>query len=283
MRPILFFCLILTTLMAIVSAHPAGAQETAPANQAPTPQVPSEITGNRRLTERFAEDGAMVRQGWMEAGARYASWGDGHDLTVETLMAFRVFENIELGGRVGYMDRSRSKGEILFGERLPDATQENGLTDLDLFAKFRVRRSPLETSLGFRLKIPVADDAERLGSGGTDYEVFLGTRRTFQRCAWVGNAGVRFNGDSRATGRAAGRTSVLLGGGAIVTLAYSWTFFAEAAFETRRYSGDDPDLRLVPAIEYRPTENLSFRLGASVGLTDGSPDQETTLAAVFQF
>jgi len=89
--------------------------------------------------------------------------------------------------------------------------------------------------------------------------------------------------DPRASGLAAGRTSFLLGGGAVVTVAYSWTFLAEAVFETRRFSGDDPDLRLVPAIEYRPTENLSFRLGASVGLADGSPDQETTLAAVFQF
>src|SRR6266850_4923099 len=283
MRPILSSCLILAALTAAVSERPAGAQETAPASQPPSPQLPSEITGNRRLTERFVEDGAMVRQGWMEAHAGYASWGDGHDLTVGTLMAFRVFENIELGGRVGYVDRSRSQGEILFGERLPDSIQENGLTDLDLFAKFRVRRSPIETSLGFLVKVPVADETEGLGSGRADYEVFLGARRTLQRFAWVGNAGVRMNGDSRASGGAAGRTSVLLGGGAIIALAYSWTFIAEAAFETRRYSGDDPDIRLVPAIEYRPTENLSFRLGASVGLTDGSPDQGTTLAAVFQF
>jgi hypothetical protein len=283
MRPTSLSCLILAALIAIASAPPGLAQETAPTGQAPTPQVPSEITGNRRLMERFVEDGAMVRQGWMEARAGYASWGDGHDLSVGTLMAFRVFENFELGGRLGYMDRSRSKGEILLGERLPNAIQENGLTDLDLFAKFRVQRSPLETSLGLLVKLPVADDAERLGSGGTDYELFLGTRRTLQRLAWVGNAGVRFNGDSRAPGAAGGRTSILLGGGAVVAVAYAWTFLAEAAFETRRYAGGDPDLRLVPAIEYRPTENLSFRLGASVGLADGSPDQEMTLAAVFQF
>lgn len=242
-----------------------------------------EITGNHRLVDRFIEDGAMLRQGWLEARGGYGDWGGGRDVTVGTLVAFKVLENFEIGGRIAYLDRTRSRDEVLYGERLGATVAENALGDLDLFGKVRFTPSPREFSLGLVVKVPAGDEHERLGSGRTDYELFGATRQTLGKFAWVGNGGVRFNGDSRTPGGGDGRTSFLLGGGALIKLAYSWTFLAEAAFESRRYSGGDPDVRLTPALDFRPTENLSLRLGVGVGLADGSPDREATFGAVFQF
>jgi len=246
--------------------------------------VPAEeITGNHRLFERFIEDGATLRQGWMEARAGYANWDGGHDLGIGTLLAFRVTGRLEAGGSFGYIDRDRARGEGLFGESLSGPVHENGLSDLDLYAKLQLTQGPRETSVGLVVKLPVADETERLGTGQTDYELFMACRGTRPRVAWVGNGGVRLTGDSRTPGGAEGRPSLLLGGGALVRLSYSWTFLSEAVFETKRFSEGDPELKVVPALDFRPTENISLRLGVAIGLTKGSPDQETTLAAVFQF
>lgn len=242
-----------------------------------------EITGNHRMFERFVEDGALVRQGWFEARATWADWSCGRDLQGDVLLAFRPFDPIELGGRFGYLDRSRSRGEVLFGERLTATDSNNGWTDVDLFAKVRLLEGPWSMSLGAVVKAPVADERERLGSGSTDYEGFFAVRRTRDRLAWVAHGGVRSNGEAKTPLPADGRTSLLLGGGFLVRFAYSWTFQVEAAYESRRYDGGDPDLRVIPAFDLRPTENLALRWAIGGGLSDGAPHREARFGAVFQF
>ncbi len=241
------------------------------------------ITGNHRLVENFIEDGAVLRQGWLEAGAGYSDWGGGHDFTAGLRVALSALERLEMGGRVAYLDRSRLRNDVLYGEKLSSDTEENGLGDLDLYGKFRFGTQPREWSAGLIVKIPSGDDRERLGSGRTDYAVFVATRRSFERFAWIGNASIRSNGDSRTPGGAAGKTSGSLGGGAIFRISYSWIFMAEARCETRRYDGGEADFRLAPSLDFRPTENLALRLGAAFGLADGSPDQEATFSVVFHF
>jgi len=241
------------------------------------------ITGNHRLVESFIQDGAILRQGWLEAGAGYSDWGGGDDFAAGTRIAFSALGRLEAGGRVFYLDRTRLRNDVLFGEKLSSDIDENGLGDLDLYGKFRFGASPREWSAGLLVKIPSGDDRERLGSGRTDYAVFLATRRTFERLAWIGNASVRINGDSRTPGGGSGKTSGSLGGGAILRISYSWIFMAEAMYETRRYEGGDVDFRVTPSLDFRPTENLALRLGVAFGLADGSPDQETTFSFVFHF
>jgi hypothetical protein len=243
-----------------------------------------EITGNHRLVESFIQDGAILRQGWLEAGAGYSDGGGGgHDFAAGTLVAFSALERLEVGGRVSYLDRTRSRNEVLFGERLSSDIDENGLGDLDLYGKFRFGTHPRDWSAGLVVKIPAGDDRERLGSGRTDYAVFLATRRTFEEFAWIGNASVRVNGDSRTPGGGSGKMSGSLGGGAIFRISYSWSFMAEARYETRRYEGGDVDFRITPSLDFRPTENLALRLGVALGLADGSPDQEAAFSVVFHF
>jgi hypothetical protein len=76
---------------------------------------------------------------------------------------------------------------------------------------------------------------------------------------------------------------VAVGGGAIFRISYSWSFLAETRYETRRYDGGDVDFRITPTLDFRPTENLAFRLGIAIGLADGAPDQQLTFGAVFHF
>ena len=242
-----------------------------------------EITGDHRLVESFIEDGAILRQGWLEAGAGYSAWGGGHDFETGVHVAFSALERWEVGGRVSYLDRTRSRNEVLFGEKLSSDIGENGLGDLDLYGKLRFGTDPREYGTGLIVKIPSGDDRERLGSGSTDYAVFFATRRTFDRFAWVGNASLRINGDARTPGGGNGEVSGALGGGAIYRISYSWTLMAEARYETRRYDGGDVDFRVTPSVDFRPTENLALRLGVALGLADGSPDQEATFSLVFHF
>jgi len=242
-----------------------------------------EITGSVRLLDNFVQDGALVRQGWLEAGATYGDWSGGHDFTAGARVAIAAKDRLEFGGRFDYLERERSQGEVLFGERLSSDISENGPGDLDLYGKLRFRTDPREWSAGLLVKLPGGDDRERLGSGRTDYEAFLATRRTRGKFAWVGNASVRLNGDARTPGEASGKTSAALGGGAIFKISYSWCFMAEARYETRRYDGGDVDFRLTPSVDFRPTENLAFRLGLAFGVADGSPNQEGIFAAVFHF
>jgi len=241
------------------------------------------ITGNHRLVESFIQDGAILRQGWLEAGAGYSDWEGGHDFAAGARVAFSILERLEAGGRVSYLDRTRFRNEVLFGERLSSDIDENGLGDLDLYGKFRFGTHPRDWSAGLLVKIPAGDDRERLGSGRTDYAVFLATRRTFERFAWIGNASLRVNGDSRTPGGGSGRTSGSLGGGAIFRISYSWIFMAEGMYETRRYEGGEVDFRVIPSLDFRPTENLALRLGVALGLAGGSPDQEATFSVVFHF
>ena len=242
-----------------------------------------EITGNHRLVESFAEDGAVLRQGWLEAGAAYSGWGGGHDLATGIQAAFSALERLEFGGKAFYLDRTRSRNDVLFGEKLSSDVDENGLGDLDLYGKYRFGAAPREYGAGLLVKIPGGDDRERLGSGRTDYAFFFATRRTFGRFAWVGNASLRINGDARTPGGGDGRTSGSLGGGAIYRVSYSWTLMAEARYETRRYDGGDVDCRITPSLDFRPTENLALRLGVALGLADGSPDLGPTFSLVFHF
>jgi hypothetical protein len=242
-----------------------------------------ELTGDNRLVDNFVQDAAVVRQGWLEAEAAYGDWSGGHDLGLGARVAFSAKDRFEFGGQFGYLDRDRSQGDVLFGERLSSSISESGASDLNLYGKFRFHTEPREWGAGLMVKLPTADDGKRLGSGRTDYEFFLATRRTRPKFAWVGNASLRLNGDSQTPGNAQGKTSAALGGGAIFRLSYSWSFLGEARYESPRYDGGDASFRLTPTFDFRPTENLAFRLGVEFGLADGSPDHEARFGAVFHF
>jgi hypothetical protein len=243
-----------------------------------------EVTGDHRLmrVENFVRDAALVRSTWLELRGEYADWGDGgNDTRVHGLAAFAFAEHFEAGGSFGYLDRSRSEDQVLFGERLPEDLSNNGWDDVDIFAKYVFKGPSHPWAAGFSWKLPVADDREGLGSGAADFDLFLANRRNHQKWAWTWNAGVRFNGDPKQPGAGSGNTSGSAAGGFLWRLSYSWIFMAEGRYETRRYDGSDVDLTVGPSFDFRPTENIALRFGVDFGLADGAPDLNYAFGFVF--
>jgi len=244
---------------------------------------PQPITGDFRLLQlqNFVSDAALVRSTWLEARGDYADWGDGgKDSSILGIVAYNLKDTVELGGSFGYLDRSRSEDQVLFGEHLSGDFSNNGFADVNLYAKWLFKKGDHPWAAGFLAKAPTADDNELLGSGAWDYEFFVANRRPRERFVWLWNGAVRFNGDPSFS-PGAGATSVALGGGALLKLSYSWMFMAEARFETPRYEGDSNDFSVTPSFDFRPTENIALRLGVGFGLADGAPDLDYTFGFVF--
>ncbi|MCI0568001.1 MAG: hypothetical protein L0Z52_07405 [Acidobacteria bacterium] len=268
---------ILTLLVLVVSvASAASAQQTT----APPPQ----ITGDYRLMlqQDFVADAALVRSTWLELRGDYADWGDGgRDTSVMGIVAFNIADKVELGGNFGYLDRMRSEDQVLFGDRLSSDVSNNGFQDVNVYGKMVFGKATRPWAAGFLVKFPTADEKEFLGSGAADYELFVANRRPSTKSAWIWNAAVRFTGDPDISGAGSGKTSVGAGGGLILKLSYSWSFLAEARYETRRYDGGDNYFIVMPTIDFRPTENIALRLGVGIGLADGAPNEDYSFGFVF--
>ncbi|HEV8376966.1 MAG TPA: hypothetical protein VGR38_12115 [Candidatus Polarisedimenticolia bacterium] len=250
----------------------------------PTAVGAQSVSGDHRLMriDNFVRDAALVRSVWLEIRGEHADWGDGgNDTRARGLVAFSLADRFELGGSFGYLDRSRSEDQVLFGRRLSADLSNNGLDDVDLFGKFVFKGPANPWAAGLSLKLPVADDREGLGSGATDFEAFVANRHNREKWAWTWNAGVRINGDPKQPGAGSGNTSAAAGGGFLWRLSYSWIFMAEGRYETRRYDGSDVEFAVAPSLDFRPTENLALRLGVEFGLTDGSPNVNYVFGFVF--
>ena len=255
----------------------ASAQQT---TSSPTPQ----ITGDYRLMllQDFIADAALVRSTWLEARGDYADWGDGgRDTSALGIVAFNVADKVELGGSFGYLDRQRSEDQVLFGDRLSSDVSNNGFADVNVYGKLLFGKATRPWAAGFLVKFPTADEKEFLGSGAADYELFVANRRPSAKSAWTWNAGVRFNGDPDIPGSGSGKTSAAAAGGLILKISYSWSFLAEARYETRRYDGGNNYFTVMPTFDFRPTENLALRLGVGIGLADGAPNEDYSFGFVF--
>ena len=242
------------------------------------------VSGNHRLFDRFVEDGAIVRRGWIELRAAYADYPKGdRDFAAGTVVAFRFGRNVEAGFLGGGLDRRRSAGAPLFGVPLPEEIDGAGLADLAVYGKYRVVRGPLDLAVGGRVTIPLGDENEGRGPGVFQYEAFTGVRKTLPRVTVVGSAGVAGREDSTSAGSAEGRTSLKLGMGALIPLSLLWTMTAEVAYESARFEGEDPETWMLIGLDWRPTKFMAARGGAGAGLTDGAADFRTILSLVMLF
>ena len=269
-RPFRIAALIATLTALGAAATPALAQQP--------------LTGDFRLMQlhNFLEDGGLVRSTWLELRGDYADWGDGgKDKMLTAVAVFTIADRVEVGGTFGYLDRSRSEDQVLFGERLGGDFSNNGFGDSNLFGKFQIVGGEKPWAAGLLVKLPTGDESEGLGSGAADYELFVANRCTKEKRAFVWNGGVRFNGDPEVSGTGSGETSFFAAAGWIFRLSYSWSFLAEGRYETRRYDGDDSAFVATPSFDYRPTENIALRFGVGLGFTDGAPDENYTFGFVF--
>lgn len=224
-----------------------------------------------RLTQRFFEDAAVARGGWVEGQFVYDNLDDGTAKRVGPLVAFRVSRDMEAGLRFAFLDVS-------------DGIDGSGLSDLDLYYKVRFPgASRTRFAAGTVIKMPTADETEGLGTGRTDVEIFGAVRADLVGASVVANAGLRHNGSPDPPLPDA-RTSYLAGGGILLPMAQSLSFGIEASWESERLEGGEPDTRLTVGLQgYGPQQRGGWRGALGIPLTDGAPDFQVIFGLFFSY
>jgi hypothetical protein len=227
--------------------------------------------GGRRLFQRFVEDAAIVPGGWIEGQVIYADLPGGDRTSAGPLIAFRLAPTLEGGLRFGLLDVDPDSGR-----------GGSGFSDVDLYLKYRLPRGGAHRlAFGALIKAPTADEEEGLGTGKTDVEIFGAYRADLPAVTLVLNAGARYNGDP-LMGEA--ENSLLLGGGILMPATPRLTFIIEGSFETERLEGGENDGRLTTGLQLLGKGGRGgFRGALALPLTDGAPDYEIILGALFTY
>jgi hypothetical protein len=260
-------------------ASPAAAQQQTPPPESPSyetsPPAPS-APGNRdarRLFQRFAEDAAIVPGGWTEGQLIYTDLGDGdNNQLLAALIAFRVTDQVEAGLRLGYERQAADPG--------PDGS---GLSDIDLYGKYRLHGGASRCALGGLLKVPTGHEEEGLGTGKTDVEGFAACRADLPAVSVTGNVGLRYNGNPDDP-LPSSDASVLAGAGLLLPAGAKMTFVIEATYESQRLDGAGSDARLTLGWQgVARAPGFGFRGALALPLSDGAPDFQLFFGAVYLY
>lgn len=237
-------------------------------------------SGNDRLFLAFAEDAAIVETQWWEAQLEFAD-GDGFDLTILRLVAaFQPYENIEIGGRVGF-------GDSDIGGPMGSMLEGSGATDMDLWFKYHLgsTQGSGEFALGGTLIIPTGDDTAGLGADAFSVSAFGTGRWRFDRGILSGHVGLQATGDGRMFGQAEidGELALQAGAGWLYPVSDQLTVIGEFNYRGERFKGGDSDTRLLGGVNWRVSNRGSIRGAIAFGVTDGAPDVQLLggYAAVF--
>lgn len=236
----------------------------------------AQTSSSDRLFLAFIEDAAVVQHQWWEGQLEYLNGEGSVDaLVLRGVAAFQPWENIELGGRVGFGETDNSGG--------PDGS---GATDLDLWGKyyFGASSNNLEFAVGATATVPTGDDAVGLGTDAFALSAFGALRYRTSNMIFTGNVGTRYNEDGMTFGvDQEGNTSVFLGAGVIFPLSDQVSAVGEAHFETERFDGAEADTRVLGGLNWRPFNRGIVRVALAIGLSDGSPDGQALLGYATQF
>jgi hypothetical protein len=177
-------------LMAAVVPAAAQAPDQSGAPQAASPAPPTNRDA-RRLFQRFAEDAAIVPAGWAEGQFAYTNLSDsGTEEFLGAQLAFRLTDQAEAGLRLGYAHLDAG-----------DAPDGSGLSDIDVYGKYRFHGGAGRCAVGGLVKAPTADEEKGLGTGAVDIEAFGACRADLKAASATANAGVRYNGSTSARSR----------------------------------------------------------------------------------
>ncbi|HEV8700488.1 MAG TPA: hypothetical protein VGV60_04355 [Candidatus Polarisedimenticolia bacterium] len=269
---------VIALLAALLPAGipPAGAQT--PPGESPGAPGPGGGRKNladrndRRLFQRFVEDAAISTGGWAELQYRYTNLSNGSEHFLGPLVAFKIVNNIEGGLRFGFLDVNPDPG-----------SGESGLSDIDLFAKYRLPGGRGRAAFGVLAKVPTANEEEGLGTGKSDLEVFAAWRADLDAVSIVAHAGVRFNGDPDPPVPPTDN-SLFFGGALILPASAALTLVIEATYETERFEGASDDARLTLGVQSRGRQgHTGIRGGVAIPLNDGAPDYEVLLGAFLTY
>jgi hypothetical protein len=237
------------------------------------------LTNETRLFQHFIEDGAVTENVWLEGQFRYQSFSSQDLLSVGSILAVNIAEDIEVGGRFSLKTVDPDGGG-----------RETGFSDMDIYGKIRITTEPTQLALGILLKLPTGDEEKSLslGTGEMDVAFFGGLRHSFGAVSLVANAGLRINQDPDplpAPGQPPfeGETSIQLGGGLLFAMTERLSGIIETSFETERINGAGSDFRVTVGGDFRQAESFAFRVGVAGGGGDGAPDVEIITSGVFYF
>jgi hypothetical protein len=267
-------------VVAAVFAMAAGAASvtTAPACAAVPP-----LSGDYRLLLRFAEDGAVIRKGWIEAYGDARRSASGDDLGAHLRAAFRFGRDTEAGVDLGGLRRRRDAGADLYGAVVPEDFSHAGLGDALVYGKYRLLRGPCDLALGASLTVPLADDDSGLTPGAVQAKGFVALRGSVGGTALVGHLGVVSAGDAHYEEGAQGRTAGTVSFGALWPLGRLWTLLAEADHSGALWENDGPTTRGLVGLDWRPTENIVVRGGLGAGREEKTDQVSGTVAMAFHF
>jgi len=226
----------------------------------------------RRLFQRFVEDAAVSTGGWVEMQYTYDNLADGSRHFLGPNVAFKIVNDVEGGVRFGWVDVNPDTG-----------SNQSGLSDVDLYAKYRFPGGRSRTAVGALVKLPSADETKGLGTGRKDVEMFAAWRADLEAVSITANAGIRFNGEPAAP-LPSTDNSFLLGGAILLPASPRLTFVIEATFETERIEGASDDARLTLGFQARNRKGHGgFRGGVAVPLSDGAPDYQVIAGAFLTY
>jgi hypothetical protein len=240
-------------------------------------QTPSsaDLTSSDRLFLGFAEDAAIIQRQWWE-GMLEVDNSDSVDATIlRGIVAFQPWNDVELGGTMGFGDTDA-----------PGGFDGSGGTDLDLWGKYMLGSDANQTDfvVGAGVTVPTGDDSAGLGTDSFGAGVFGAFRYKLPNWVLSAHAGLRMNGDGQvANVDIDGQTSVQLGGGALIPLNDRLTAVGEVWYEGARFEDFDADLRVLGGVNWHVTERGTLRGAVSFGLDDGAPDQQLLVSFAGRF
>ena len=258
-----------------------------------------------RLFQQFFTDAAMGGQ-WYEVQMHILSGAvppmanaDGY--AIGPVIAISPLKNLEIGGRVFLMDYDLDNA-IPETRNRSSFDGESGLSDLDLFGKYRVLDDQVKIAVGACLTLPTGSEDDGLGTGKFVPSVFGAFRgdlgNTIGTFTGVAHLGFRFNQDADILGLPLdGKTSVFLGAGFIVKLTENLNWTGELNVESERFDvqptgldedrlpvgGIHSDIRATGGIQWSFAGHSMLRGAASLGLADASPDFELFGSYVYRF
>src|SRR2546425_13107357 len=265
---------VIVPLLLLLPLASGRALAQAPPYAAPgaPPKKGTSDRNERRLLQRFVEDAAVSTGGWVEMQYTYDNLADGSRHFLGPNVAFKIVNDVEGGVRFGWVDVNPDTG-----------SNESGLSDLDLYAKYRFPGGRARTAVGALVKLPTADETEGLGTGERDAELFAAWRADLEAVSITANAGFRFNGDPDAP-LAHRNDTLLLGGGILLPASPRLTIVIEGSYETNRIKDAADDARLTLGMQSRgPRGRGGFRGAVAIPLKDGAPDGEVILGAFLTY
>jgi hypothetical protein len=220
--------------------------------------------GSSRFLQGFIVDAEVTEGWWFEGQGRVQNFaGNADAFRLGPIVAFTLFDKLEVGGRIDYISIDTSSGS------------ESGASDTTAWAKWQFNRNPVQVTVGGEFNIPTGDDGDGTGTGEFDAGVFVAVRKNLAEAYINGYLGLRENSGATIAGSSLnGKSSTFLGGGVIFPATKTLSYSGELTVETERYENTDAMVELTGGVLWDFHERWTLRGGVGFGLDDGSPDWE---------